>query len=95
MAREAETSGPKERQGVPGRTLHLQKGRAQVLECRSRNGHIVYEESDEGEMQETVFDGTIWNVEHFEIVDVMAVDVVVAPTNKFQITLGSGAGASC
>ena len=46
-------------------------------------------------MEEVVDVGTIWNVGHVETVDVMAVVGGETPTNKFQITLDSGAGASC
>ena len=53
------------------------------------------EGESEGEMEEVVDVGTIWNVGHVETVDVMAVVGGETPTNKFQITLDSGAGASC
>ena len=63
-------------------------------ECRARNVNAVQEESG-GETEDVVDVGTIWNVGHVETVDVMAVVGGEPPTNKFQITLDSGAGASC
>ena len=49
-------------------------------ECRARNVNAVQEES-EGEMEEVVDVGAIWNVGHVETVDVMAVVGGEPPTS--------------
>ena len=68
VAREAEKGKGKGYQGACYTCSLGSAGPAMVMSLK--------EESDEGEMQEKVFDvGTIWNVEHFEIVEVMALMV--------------------
>ena len=58
--------------GYQGTCCTCGKDRHKAWECRARNVNAVQEES-EGEMEEVVDVGTIWNVGHVETVDVMDV----------------------
>ena len=82
VAREAETVGDnRKRQRVPRHVLQrVVKLDTRPWECRARNVNAVQEES-EGEMEEVVDVGAIWNVRHVETVDVMAVVGGEPPTS--------------
>ena len=95
VAREAETVGQKEKpKGTKARATR-------VAELDTRLGSAAHATSTQSRKRvrerwsEVVDVGTIWNVGHVETVDVMAVFGGETPTNKFLITLDSGAGASC
>lgn len=76
--------------GYQGTCYTCGKTGHKAWECRSRSVNAVQEEVGE----EVVEIGTVWNVGHVEAVDVMAVEAG-GKKSKFQITLDSGAGASC